>query len=367
MAKHLVLAGGGHAHLEVLAHLGEICGRGHRVTLVSPQPWHYYSGMGPGLLGGFYTAEQIRFPLRALVEAGGGSFLADRVTAIDPAGPAVLLASGQTLACDLLSCNLGSEVRPRFAITSAVSSRAAKPIANLVELRAELTRRQPLSRRRILVVGGGPTGVELAGNLWRLGRQAGGELEITLAAGSRLLATFPARAHRLALGSLRRRGIEVIEGDRVAAADTGRARLEDGRTLAWDHLVLACGVQPPELFREAGLPTGPQGGLAVDACLRALGSTRIFGGGDCIDFAPRPLPRVGVYAVRQGPILRRNLLASLEGRPLEAFHPQPEILQILNLGDGKGLACRKGLVFDGRPAFWLKDWIDRRFMARFQG
>jgi NADH dehydrogenase FAD-containing subunit len=92
----------------------------------------------------------------------------------------------------------------------------------------------------------------------------------------------------------------------------------------------------------------------------------IFGGGDCIYFQPRPLDKVGVYAVRQNPILLDNLLAALEGRTLKPFIPQESYLLIFNLGDGRGIFWKKKFVFDGRLAFLLKDYIDRSFMRKFQ-
>jgi NADH dehydrogenase FAD-containing subunit len=92
----------------------------------------------------------------------------------------------------------------------------------------------------------------------------------------------------------------------------------------------------------------------------------VFGGGDCIAFQPRPLARVGVYAVRQNPILHHNLLAALEGGALEPFVPQQDYLLILNMGDGTGILNRGRLTFAGWPAFWLKHVIDDRFMRRFQ-
>jgi NADH dehydrogenase FAD-containing subunit len=75
---------------------------------------------------------------------------------------------------------------------------------------------------------------------------------------------------------------------------------------------------------------------------------------------------VGVYAVRQNPLLRDNLMAALEGRSLTPFQPGGAYLLIFNLGDGRGIFRKKNLVFDGRLAFWLKDYIDRRFMGKFQ-
>jgi NADH dehydrogenase FAD-containing subunit len=92
----------------------------------------------------------------------------------------------------------------------------------------------------------------------------------------------------------------------------------------------------------------------------------VFGGGDCIALAGRRLARVGVYAVREAPVLFHNLLATLEGRPLRRFRPQRRYLLIMNLGDGTGLATWGGLWWYGRLAFWLKDRIDRAFLKEYQ-
>jgi len=163
----------------------------------------------------------------------------------------------------------------------------------------------------------------------------------------------------------RHRAAGLGVGDHQVGA-AGEARLADGTTLACDRAVLATGIEPPGLFRTSGLPVGPDGGLTVDATLRCPDHPEIFGAGDCIHFAPRPLARVGVYAVRQGPVIYRNLLAALAGEPGTPFHPQSKFLLIFNLGDGRGIACRGGGCLDGRLAFRFKDWLDRRFVARYQ-
>jgi len=67
MARHLVLVGGGHAHLQVLATLDEFTARGHGATLISPSPYHFYSGMGPGLLSRTYRPQQARFHIAKMV------------------------------------------------------------------------------------------------------------------------------------------------------------------------------------------------------------------------------------------------------------------------------------------------------------
>jgi len=129
---------------------------------------------------------------------------------------------------------------------------------------------------------------------------------------------------------------------------------------------MALGVKPSTIFEASGLPMGPDKGLLVNKYLQSVQHPEIFGGGDCISFADQALDKVGVYAVRQNPILYHNLLASLEGRPLEPFDPGGKYLLIFNLGEGEGVLHKGWLTFGGRLAFWIKDLIDRRFMRRFQ-
>jgi hypothetical protein len=75
---------------------------------------------------------------------------------------------------------------------------------------------------------------------------------------------------------------------------------------------------------------------------------------------------VGVYAVRENPILFHNLKVALEGGEMMRFSPQPHYLLIFNMGNGRGIFWKKEWVWDGRLAFLLKDYIDRRFMKTFQ-
>jgi NADH dehydrogenase FAD-containing subunit len=366
MARHLVLVGGGHAHLTVLARLGEFVRRGHRVTLVGPAPWHYYSGMGPGLLAATYRPAEIRFNIRRMVHDRGGEFVCGAVASIDPGQRLLHLSGGEKIPYDVASFNTGSEVPLAALGGEGPGIVAVKPIDNLFRVQQRI--RADLQNRslRLLVVGGGPAGVEIAGNLCRLLADSGGEADITLLAGDRLLPALPPQVRELAGASLRQRQVEIIEGVRAVRVADGRAELSDGSFYLFDYAFIATGVQPSSIFRASGLPVGTDGGLLVNAFLQSVAWPEIFGGGDCIAFQPRPLDKVGVYAVRQNPILFHNLLAALEGRSLRPFAPQRHYLLIFNLGDGRGIFRRRSWVWDGRLAFRLKDRIDRRFMRRFQ-
>ena len=153
-----------------------------------------------------------------------------------------------------------------------------------------------------------------------------------------------------------------------------RSRIEHGvavtngdRRIPFDILIGAIGLRPPPWLRASGLPTDDEGALLVDSTLRAsIADPAVLGGGDCVAFAGRKLARIGVYAVREAPVLFHNLLASLERQPLRRFRPQQSFLLILNLGDGTALATWGSFFWHGRLPFLIKDWIDRRFLGRYQ-
>jgi NADH dehydrogenase FAD-containing subunit len=367
MAKELLLIGGGHAHLFTLANIPQLREKGYQVTVVQPSPWHYYSGMGPGMLGGSYQPEEIRFATRRQVEAGGGKFVLGMVERIDPVARRVSLAgSGEELPYDVLSCNVGSAVRRQIIAGEYDSVFTAKPIEQLLTAREKVAALAGQRRCRIAVVGGGPSALEIAGNLHQLCRTRGRNLpEIRLYAGRSLL---PGRAERLrflAREILQKKAIRIIDGIYVVRIEEHRLLLDNGVSVEADLIFVATGVAPPPLFTRSGLPVGHDGGLLVNAALQSTAYPEIFGGGDCISFQPRPLDKVGVYAVRQNRVLFNNLLAWLDGTPLTPFSPGGEYLLIYNLGDGDGLLAKWWLTFAGKAAFRLKDWIDRRFMATF--
>lgn len=366
MKKQLVFVGGGHAHLTALSKIKDYIDRGHRVTVISTSAYQYYSGMGPGMLSGIYRPQDIRFNIKKMTEDRGGDFIEDRVTGIKPQEKSLLLASGKGISYDAVSFNIGSEVS--LSSTAGPSGRifTVKPIINLLRAKSAMEEGLRQKKLRIVVVGGGPAGVEMTGNVWRLARDLGGRAEITLIAGSRMLHVLPDRVRTLAMASYLSRGINILEGRRVRSVEDERVVFEDNTSQAFDIALVATGVHPSTLFRDAGLPVGPDNGLLVNSHLQSIAYPEIFGGGDCISLEGHQLAKVGVYAVRENMILFNNLMASLEGSALETFTPQKHYMLIFNLGNGKGILWRGKFVWHGRAAFLLKDYIDRKFMRTFQ-
>jgi len=134
-------------------------------------------------------------------------------------------------------------------------------------------------------------------------------------------------------GHLRVLGVDLILG-RQGVAVNGGAILENGEEIRADLVLAATGVDPPDVFARSGLATGDHGALWVDRHLRSPNDHRIFGGADAVAFRGNPLPRFGVLAIRQGPVLFHNLRATLRGQQLSSYRPQRRYLYVLDLGDG---------------------------------
>jgi len=367
VGKHLVLVGGGHAHMVTLENIHQFIEKGYNVTVIAPSDFHYYSGMGPGMLGNTYTPDQIRFATKQVVTKQGGVFVKDWVVRVDPEKKQLFTRKGNQFEYDVVSFNAGSHVPMESMPEGAENIYPVKPIEKLMQASEKLKK---LFRERlctISVVGGGPSSAEVAGNVWQLAGLTKGYMpEIQIFAGKKFMSRFPDSIRKRVFSLFRKRGIDIIETGYVESVTKEKIVLETGDSFDTDFVFMALGVKPSSIFEASGLPMGPDKGLVVNQYLQSAAYPEIFGGGDCIYFEDQPLDKVGVYAVRENPVLLHNLMASLDGTELSPFDPGSDYLLIFNLGGGAGVLRKNKLVFGGRPAFMLKDYIDRKFIRRFQ-
>jgi pyridine nucleotide-disulfide oxidoreductase family protein len=358
--KRLVLVGPGHAHLYVLEALARAPLPGVETVLVSLGPRQLYSGMVPGWIAGDYALEQLSFELAGLARAAGAR--------LEPSGAAelradrreLLLGDGRVLGYDVASFDIGS--LGAGADMPGVTEHALllKPLDRMLTVLSEALR-QP---GPLLIVGGGAAGVELALCLQaRTGRPT-----TLVERGEEVPRGVPPSAQRLIRRVLARRGVELRVAAALSSLSPGAARLESGESLPFTTCVWATGPRAPGLFTPSGAAVDSQGYLAVEDTLRSPSHPELFAAGDCAGFlSGQRVPKAGVYAVRQGPVLSANLRAALTGKgPPRPYRAQAGFLSLMNAGDGTAVAAWKGLALHGRAMWRLKDAIDRRFMARFQ-
>lgn len=367
--KRIVFAGAGHAHLYALKRTASLIRAGCEVVLVAPERHLFYSGMATGVLSGHHPPDEALIDAAALVEGGGGRYLRGTVECVSPEERTLRLTSGESLGYDLASFATGSSTRVPSALEGirADDLIPVKPVGNLLRLRERLLG----GRERVVIVGGGAAGCEVAANAAALVGRVGLTQEITLVESEdRLLPDAPERAGGIIQNHLEAAGVTVMTGREVAPVAGSDSILSNGDVPGTGLVVVATGVRASGLFADSGLAVGGGGGMLVDEYLRYAGDEReagrIFGGGDCISFGPEGLPGYGVYAIRQGPILFANLLAAVRGDRLRRFEPQSRNLYILGLGGGRGLGIYGRLVWEGRSAGRVKDLIDRRFVREYQ-
>lgn len=359
-SRELVLVGGGHAHIQVLKALAMRPEPDVRLTLVVDRHLAVYSGMVPGCVAGQYRVDEVQIDLRPLARRAGARVILAEALGVDAPARRLQLSGRPRLAYDLLSFDIGSSVRGLQLPGVLEHAVPTRPIGRFLRRLDEALERVPEGARAV-VVGAGAAGAELA---FALRARGIAQVQLIEAGPDPLPGMAPAVQARLRVVAAER-GVELITAARVARVEAQAVLLDDGRSLPTDLVLWAVGAQAPPLFASSGV-AHQEGYARVRETLQLLEHDELFAVGDCAHFDPQPLAKAGVYAVRQGPVLERNLRAVLRGERLRAYRPQKGFLALLNLGDGSALGTKWGRVAVGPRVFRLKDRIDRRFMARFQ-
>ena len=367
---HLVLVGGGHSHVEVLRGWQRQPAPGARLTAVVDRPLAVYSGMVPGFVAGQYDLHDIELDVHGLARKAEAGWVGAKVTGLDVHARRLTVESLPSIAYDTVSFDVGSTASGLDRPGVGDHALKTRPIGDFVQaVDALIGRAKSQPRFRLVVVGGGAAGVELAfafrARFDRLGLREASVLLIE--AGPRVLRGYPDSAARRVGANARAKGIEIRCGAGVAAAHRDALTLGDGTRLPCDAFAWVAGAAGLPLFDGAGLERDERGFVKVRETLQTVGHDEIFATGDCASLVTAPdLAKAGVYAVRQGPVLARNLRGLLAGRPLEPYRPQRDFLSLLNLGDGRAMASKWGLAAEGAWAWRLKDWIDRKFVQRYR-
>jgi pyridine nucleotide-disulfide oxidoreductase family protein len=372
--KRVLLLGGGHAHVGVLAALARQRLAGAEVMLLTTHGAQVYSGMVPGLAAGHYTAEQCRIALAPLAAAAGASLVTGTAVALDAAARCLRLADGRSAEYDLLSIDTGAEQRRDRLPGAAAHALFVRPIEAFVlgqQRLAEAAARRPLD---VVVLGGGAAGFELALAVQhRLnGSQPRGEGERVRVAlvtgGPEALAGYPPAVLRDGARVLAARRITVFR-DAAAAVDAHAVHLAGGARLACDLAIVATGAEAPAWLAGSGLALSERGFVRTGPTLQSVSHPEVFAAGDVATRDDAPHPKSGVYAVRAGPPLALNLRRAVDGQPLQPYRPQSRTLNLLSCGGRRAIVVWGGLslgqgLFGGVAWRW-KDRIDRGFIARF--
>ena len=374
VVKDLVLIGGGHSHVTVLKRFGMQPLPGVRLTVICRDVHTPYSGMLPGFVAGHYDYDDIHIDLGPLARFAGARLYHDEVVGLDAANRRVYCKNRPDVSYDVLSINTGST--PDFSQVPGAEQVVVpvKPINRFLARWKRLVPRVMTARgvARIGVVGAGAGGVELTlamqRRLEQLCREAGLKPELTFHLFSRTESVLPTHNRQVQATFNRimtERGVHVHAPCRVTQLWEGGLGCEDGNTHELDEILWVTNAAAPSWPEKAGLAVDDGGFIQVNDALQSVSHPEVFAAGDVASVQAHPREKAGVFAVRQGPPLSRNLRHALLGQPPRPFRPQKLWLSLISTGDKYAIASRGRWFLKGRLVWRWKDWIDRRFMDRF--
>jgi selenide,water dikinase len=376
IARDIVLVGGGHSHVGVLRRFAMHPEPGVRLTLICTDVHTPYSGMLPGYVAGHYGYDDVHIDLSRLAVFAGARLYRDEVMGIDRAAAKVLCRNRPPVPYDRLSINIGST--PQLGGVAGAEQHAVpvKPIHQFNQRWLALLARvqqHASGALRVAVVGAGAGGVELLlamqfrlrRELANLGRDPSMLQFHLFSADDSILPTHNAWVRQRFMQVLEERGVDVHLRAEVTRVDTGQLQCANGQVVQVDETIWVTQAGGAPWLQTTGLALDANGFLVVNDCLQSISDPHIFAAGDIAAMQNYPLPKAGVFAVRQGRPLADNLRLAVQEKPLKTYHPQNRWLALISTGDQTAVASRGALGFAGRWVWRWKDWIDRRFMQKF--
>jgi selenide, water dikinase len=333
--------------------------------------------MLPGYVSGFYSFEEAHINLKTLAGRAKAHLILDRAVGLDLEQNLVFCDRSAPIPFDWLSIDIGSTPAKQEIPGVAEYTIPAKPVPQFLEgwnqfLQALASyEANPIAPITLGIVGGGAGGVELALNM-----QA-------------RLQDFPIKIHLFHRGEhllnrnstfvgyrieelLSARGIRVHLGEEVNAVEAceeyQKALIcESGMRMKCDRIFWLTHASAAPWPQASGLATDESGFIKVNGRLESVSHSHVFATGDIACMVDQSRPKAGVFAVREGKALVKNLRRIISGEPLASYYPQKRYLQIIGTGDGKGL-CQWGTHCVGpfRSIWSVKEKLDRRFMSQFR-
>jgi len=348
-----------------------------QVVLLDRNNYHLFQPLLYQVATAGLEPEQIAKPVRAILRGQKNfDFRMVEVTAVDLAQRR-LATSGGPIPYDFLVLAHGGETN-FFGLDSMMKhGLGLKDIGDAVTIRnhvltcfeqamLETDPERRRARLTFIVVGGGPTGVEMAGALSELIRlvlvKDYPRLNIKdvrillLEATDKLLASLPERLREAAGKTLWRKWIDVRFGATVADFDGEQIRLKSGEIIPAHTVIWAAGVRAAGLSARLGLPTARQGRITVEPTLQVQGHPDVYIIGDAAyrEQNGEPLPMVAPVAIQMAETVARNIARTLRNKPLQEFHYHDQGT-LATIGRNAAVAHVFGLQLSGFPAWvmWL--------------
>jgi NADH dehydrogenase len=320
------------------------------------------------------AADHVAYPIRGALRKTPVKFRMGSPISIDHKNKEVKLDSSELLKFDHLIVALGS-VTADFGIPGVKEfTLGMKTVAEALTIRAEIMRRfedlcrfEDDTKLSITVVGGGPTGVEMAGAIAELIRgplksdQANAAAHITITlieAGPRLLPPFAPSLSARTKKDLEKLGVKILLNTAVQEVEHRKIKLKDGTTIASEITIWAAGVKGSDAMEQLNLPTLANR-VAVDPTMQVKNYPNVWALGDiaaAIGKDGNTLPMVAPVAIQQGKFIAKQIMRISKNQKLENFNYLDKG-SMATIGRNKAVVQVKSLKISGAIAWLIWLWL----------
>lgn len=376
--KDLVLVGGGHSHLSVLKYFAMNPIAGVRLTLITRDLHTPYSGMLPGYIAGHYDYDQAHIDLRPLAQSANARIYHAEVTSLRLEDKKIICPDRPPIHFDIASINIGSTPNTLHIPGAEQFTIPVKPINYFLSkwdiLSDELLNLlQQKQSYKLAIVGGGAGGIEMAlAAQYRLQQLLKNKnidtnkLKVDLYCDSEtILPSHNTRVRKIFNRILNERNITIHTQQQIINVEKNTLTSSDGTAFFTDSTLWLTSASAPKWLASSGLDVDSKGFIAVNDYLQSVSHKNIFAAGDIASVINYPREKSGVFAVRQGPPLAKNLARAIQNRVLKPFKPQKNFLGLISTGDKYAIASRGSWSFECAFLWNVKDWIDQKFMDNF--
>lgn len=387
---HVVIIGAGFGGLAAAKAFISAGSKKIKLTVIDEKNHHLFQPLLYQVATAGLSPAEIAAPIRSILKAGSNAVdvIMGKVIGINTKSQTIQWNGGADISYDVLVLACGAShsyfSHPEwedFAPGLKTLEQATEIRRRVLEAfeKADATQDEKLRHDLLtfVVVGGGPTGVELAGSLGEISRQTlakdftridpSSTRIILIEAGKRILPSFSEDLSRHAARDLEKLGVTVWTSNRVSEINADGVRFGSefvaAKTVLW-----AAGVRPSPLGSLIGGDLDPVGRIEVDPYLHVLPHNNIYAIGDMASFADKllgKLPGLAPVAMQQGRHVARNILAQLDGKKQTPF-VYIDKGQMATIGRRKAVSEFKGIKMSGFIAWWAWLVIHMYYLVGFR-